>query len=134
MTDEGGHAAPAQGAATPARGNRLRPIGIVAGAVAALVVAAIGWEMLRPGYTPPAAPQSATAEPGIFRPTPAQLVGFKIEAVQLVGFRSERVTEGNIAIDDDLTTPVVSPYSGRVVRLTARLGDRVERGAPLFAV
>ena len=44
------------------------------------------------------------------------------------------VTEGNITIDDDLTTAVFSPYSGRVARLFARLGDRVEAGAPLFAV
>jgi cobalt-zinc-cadmium efflux system membrane fusion protein len=45
-----------------------------------------------------------------------------------------QVTEGNIAIDDDLTTPVFSPYSGRVSKLLAKLGDRVERGAPLIAV
>ncbi len=46
----------------------------------------------------------------------------------------ERVTEGNIAIDDDLTTPVFSPYSGRVIRLIAKLGDHVARGQPLMAV
>ena len=49
-------------------------------------------------------------------------------------FRPERVTEGNIAVDDDLTTPVFSPYSGRVIKLIAKLGDHVERGAPLMAV
>ena len=49
-------------------------------------------------------------------------------------FRPERLTEGNIAIDDDLTTPVFSPYSGRVIKLIAKLGDHVERGAPLMAV
>jgi cobalt-zinc-cadmium efflux system membrane fusion protein len=54
--------------------------------------------------------------------------------VRLATFRSERITEGNIALDDDRTTPVFSPYSGRVVRLIARLGDRVEPGAPLFAL
>jgi cobalt-zinc-cadmium efflux system membrane fusion protein len=40
----------------------------------------------------------------------------------------------NIAIDDELNTSVFSPYSGRVTRLIARLGDQVERGTPLFAV
>jgi cobalt-zinc-cadmium efflux system membrane fusion protein len=44
------------------------------------------------------------------------------------------VTEGSIAIDDDLTTPVFSPYSGRVIKLIAKLGDVVEPGAPLFAI
>jgi cobalt-zinc-cadmium efflux system membrane fusion protein len=125
MTEESRRAAPAQGGATPAQRNRVRPIGIAAGAVAALIISVIGWGLLHPGGSPKAAPEPAT-EPGIFRPTPAQLAGFKIEPVRLATFRSERMTEGNIAIDDDLTTAVFSPYSGRVVRLIARLGDRVE--------
>jgi Barrel-sandwich domain of CusB or HlyD membrane-fusion len=44
------------------------------------------------------------------------------------------VTEGNIAIDDDLTAPVFSHYSGRVIELIAKLGDHVEPGAPLFEI
>jgi membrane fusion protein, heavy metal efflux system len=71
---------------------------------------------------------------GTFRPTKEQWAGFKIEPVRLVTFRPEQVTEGNIAIDDDLTTPVFSPYSGRVIKLIAKLGDNVEPGAPLFAI
>jgi membrane fusion protein, heavy metal efflux system len=59
---------------------------------------------------------------------------FKIEPVRLVTFRPEQVTEGNIAIDDDLTTPVFSHYSGRVIKLIAKLGDHVEPGAPLFEI
>jgi len=71
---------------------------------------------------------------GTFRPTGEQWAGFKIEPVRLVSFRPEQVTEGNNAIDDDLTTPVFSPYSGRVIKLIAKLGDYVEPGAPLFAI
>lgn len=74
------------------------------------------------------------AGPGTFRPTKEQWAGLKSEPVQLVSFRPEQVTEGNIAIDDDLTTPVFSPYSGRVIKLIAKLGDHVEAGAPLFAI
>src|SRR6202171_1879305 len=74
------------------------------------------------------------AAPGTFRPTKEQWAGFKIEPVQLVSFRPEQVTEGSIAIDDDLTTPVFSPYSGRGIKLIAKLGDVVEAGAPLFAI
>jgi membrane fusion protein, heavy metal efflux system len=74
------------------------------------------------------------ATPGTFRPTKEQWAGFKIEPVRLVSFRPEQVTEGSIAIDDDLTTPVFSPYSGRVIKLIARLGDVVDPGAPLFAI
>jgi cobalt-zinc-cadmium efflux system membrane fusion protein len=54
--------------------------------------------------------------------------------VRQVAFRDERATDGRIAINDDTTTPVFSPYSGRVSRLIARPGDFVERGAPLFAI
>jgi membrane fusion protein, heavy metal efflux system len=76
----------------------------------------------------------ARSVPGTFIPTKEQWAGFKIEPVRLVSFRPEQVTEGSIAIDDDLTTPVFSPYSGRVIKLIAKLGDVVEPGAPLFAI
>ncbi len=92
------------------------------------------WRCSNSAGTQAAAPASIAAPPGTFRPTAAQLADLKIEAVRLVSFRSERYAEGTIALDDDLTTPVFSPYSGRVERLVARLGDRVARGAPLFAV
>jgi len=78
-----------------------------------------------------AAPQTPT---GSFQPTREQWAGIKVATVQATTFRPERLTEGNIAIDDDLTTPVFSPYSGRVIKLIAKLGDHVERGAPLMAV
>jgi cobalt-zinc-cadmium efflux system membrane fusion protein len=132
--DEGSQAAPARGGAAPAQRSRWRATGIVAASLALLVMLAIGWGFLRPGYSPPLPPGPAAAEPDFFRPTPAQLAGFEIEPVRPVSFRSERITEGSIAIDDDLTTAVFSPYSGRVARLVARLGDRVLPGAPLFAV
>ncbi len=127
-------AAPAQEAAASPQRRRLRLTAIVAGAAAALVMGVIGWGLLHPLGSRAAAPEPTKAEPGTFRPTPAQLAGFTIEPVRLVTFRSERVTDGNIALDNNLTTPVLSPYSGRVVRLIVRLGDQVERGAPLFAV
>jgi len=44
------------------------------------------------------------------------------------------MTEGKIANNDDATTPVFSPYSGRVTKLFVKAGDRVERGDPLLAV
>ena len=78
--------------------------------------------------------EAARPAPGTFKPTKEQWAGFKIEPVRLVSFRPEQVTEGSIAIDDDLTTPVFSPYSGRVVKLIAKLGDHVEQGAPLFEI
>jgi len=51
-----------------------------------------------------------------------------------MAFRPEEVTEGNIAVDDDLTTPVFSHYSGRVIKVIAMLGDVVKPGDPLFVI
>ncbi|HZQ01628.1 MAG TPA: efflux RND transporter periplasmic adaptor subunit [Reyranella sp.] len=71
---------------------------------------------------------------GAFRPTDNQWGSLKLVPVRQVAFRDERATDGKIAINDDTTTPVFSPYSGRVSRLIAKPGDYVERGAPLFAI
>jgi cobalt-zinc-cadmium efflux system membrane fusion protein len=72
--------------------------------------------------------------PGTFRPTDTQWESLKIAPVQLVSFRVEHTTEGKIANDDDTTTPVFSPYSGRVTKLYAKAGDNVTQGAPLLAL
>jgi cobalt-zinc-cadmium efflux system membrane fusion protein len=114
-------------------GSRRWQLAIAAGA--ALIVAlglAITPALLRPVADQTSEP--VRAKPGTFRPSAAQWAGLKIQPVQLVSFRPEQVTEGNIAIDDNLTTPVYSPFSGHVIRLIARLGDDVEPGAPLFEI
>lgn len=101
------------------------------------LLAAIGVFGVRLVVTPLAnQPEDAARQTqlGSFRPTREQWAGIKVATVQAMTFRPERLTEGNIAIDDDLTTPVFSPYSGRVIKLIAKLGDHVERGAPLMAV
>jgi membrane fusion protein, heavy metal efflux system len=72
--------------------------------------------------------------PGTFRPTDTQWESLKIAPVQLLSFRTEHTTEGKIANDDDTTTPVFSPYSGRVIKLYAKAGDSVTQGAPLLAL
>ena len=71
---------------------------------------------------------------GAFRPSESQWAGFRFAKVEPVAFREERATDGRIAINEDTTTPVFSPYSGRVSRLIAKPGEHVERGAPLFAI
>ena len=43
-------------------------------------------------------------------------------------------TEGKIATDDTHTTAVFSPYTGRITRVMAKVGDHVRAGQPLFAV
>jgi cobalt-zinc-cadmium efflux system membrane fusion protein len=51
-----------------------------------------------------------------------------------MAFHDEQAADGRIAADDDRTTPVFSPFTGRVTRVFARAGDVVRRGQPLFAV
>ena len=71
--------------------------------------------------------------PGVFRPTPAQWRDFDIRAVQPMSFQDEQDTDGKIATNDDRTTPVFSPYTGRVTRVFVQAGAVVSRGQPLFA-
>jgi cobalt-zinc-cadmium efflux system membrane fusion protein len=49
-------------------------------------------------------------------------------------FRAETVTEGKVAVDEDKSTPVFSPYAGRVMKLLVRPGDSVTQGQPLFVI
>ena len=58
----------------------------------------------------------------------------RIEEVHLREFRAERIAEGRIAYNEDRSTPVFSPYSGRVVRALARLGDEIRAGEPLLEI
>lgn len=94
-----------------------------------------GWMMLNtnPGNAlmRPAAPVETD---GAFRPSESQWAAFQFAKVEPIAFREERATDGRIAINEDTTTPVFSPYSGRVSRLIAKPGEHVERGQPLFAI
>ena len=91
---------------------------------------------------PAADPSKAKEEPDTtasgaavsFKPTPAQLASLKIVPVTLASFRAEHVTDGKIALNADRTTPVFSPYSGRVTQILAGLGEHVQQGQPLLAL
>lgn len=57
-----------------------------------------------------------------------------IETVATRQFYEEILTEGKISVDEYRSTPVFSPYPGRVVTIFARTGDRVQQGQKLFSV
>src|SRR3978361_616413 len=63
-----------------------------------------------------------------YTPTPSEWASLTIERVGESAFRAEHVTEGKIAVDEDRSTPVFSPYAGRVTKLLARPGGRVVVG------
>jgi cobalt-zinc-cadmium efflux system membrane fusion protein len=101
---------------------------------AALVIIIIGFVMhLATGSADTAAVREPVPD-GSFRPTKAQWDTLKIASVQTLPFVSELVTDGTVAYNDDTTTPVFSPYSGRVAKIFAKPGDVVARCAPLLAI
>lgn len=69
-----------------------------------------------------------------YTPSPAEWASLTIQPVTELAFRAEHVTEGKIAIDEDRSTPVFSPYAGRVTKVLARPGDTVAKGQPLFVI
>lgn len=105
-----------------------------------LIVVGIALFLLAGAYaihflTSTQAPQPARpAPPGTFLPTKSQWENLKIAPVQTMSFRSEQITDGAIAYNDDTTTPVFSPFSGQVTHVIAKLGDVVRKGDPLMTV
>ena len=104
----------------------------IAAVVALVIILAVwlGGKVFGPHEPAAAAP----SPPGTFRATPQQLKTFTVETVQTHAFVSEELTEGKIGVNGDRATPVISPYSGRVTRVIAGLGDTVKAGAPLATV
>src|SRR5574340_739122 len=86
------------------------------------------------GSSQPRAESAAATPPGTFRPTREQWAALQVQPVRMSPFRTEQLAEGNIALNDDTTTPVFSQYSGRVSKLFARTGDVVRAGTPLMSV
>ena len=71
---------------------------------------------------------------GTFAPTTAQWATFTIVPATQRVFRAEHVTEGKVAVNEDRSTLIFSPYSGRVTKLLVKPGDTVERGQSLFVI
>src|SRR4051794_15409287 len=118
---------------TRLRRNRLWLAG--GGVLAVAAVMGSVWVLNSGQGNAVARPEKALRDPdGGFRPSETQWASMRLAAVRQVAFRDERATDGKIAINEDTTTPVFSPYSGRVSKLIAKPGDHVERGQPLFAI
>src|SRR5215471_4460894 len=103
----------------------------IAGALAMLPKAGPGDELGKAGAHSPAKPGGKS---GVFYPTAAQWAALTVEPIQALRFRSELLTDGKIAVDETHSTPVFSPYSGRVTRIAAEPGDAVRAGQLLFAL
>jgi cobalt-zinc-cadmium efflux system membrane fusion protein len=111
-------------------GRQLRAIMIVA-----LIAAALLLLWLLVVRKPAAAAQTPRWTPaGQVQLSREQLASLGTATVRTVTFHDAVIADGQIAVDADTATQVFSPYSGRVVRVLAGIGDRVRRGAPLVTL
>ncbi|THD47955.1 MAG: efflux RND transporter periplasmic adaptor subunit [Bradyrhizobium sp.] len=76
----------------------------------------------------------AKAELPRYVPSAAEWASLTVEPVTERVFRAEHATEGKIAVNEDSSTPIFSPFAGRVTKLLVKPSDKVERGQPLFIV
>ena len=111
-------------------------------AVQAAVVVAVGGILLLVLVAAPAVLRAAGSRPeveapppppGTFRPTPEQWRGLSFAQVQPMGFADRVSTSGRIALDEDASVQVTPPFSGRVVSVPVKAGDRVAKGQVLLS-
>ena len=102
---------------------------LLGGALIVVLIAFVGGPAVlhllgRSEPAPAAAEAPPQAETAAFKPTDRQWATLKIETVRDRVFQPVAETDGRIALDDELVTPVFSPYSGRVSRLMAAPATR----------
>ncbi len=133
LLSDQGHPSPAVAEVRAPRRRRLLPW-LVAGAVV-LLAAGGAYVWPRDGQEAPAVAELGRPEapPAAgFRLSDAEMRSLRIEEVHVREFRAERMADGRIAYNEDRSTPVFSPYNGRVVRVLARLGDDISVGEALL--
>jgi membrane fusion protein, heavy metal efflux system len=88
------------------------------------------------GYGTPAQPalERPLSDADTVRVTPDQMHQLSIVKVVPYPFRLQKQAVGQIAFNEDASTVVLTPFSGRVTRVIGKLGEDVKRGAPLFEI
>jgi cobalt-zinc-cadmium efflux system membrane fusion protein len=113
--------------------SRPRQLYLVAG-IAGVALGVAGLVNLTASGRPKAAAAPPVPETGVFRPTSDQLKSLTVVPAEPRAFDQIETTSGRIEADGDKTTPVSSPFTGRVIEVLAEPGQRVTRKTPLFAV
>lgn len=83
---------------------------------------------------PPAADPVSKAPDGTFAATDPEWRTLRFAQAQAVTIGDRAASDGRIAVDDNLTTPVFSPFTGHVTSIAVHVGDRVSAGQVLFTV
>jgi membrane fusion protein, heavy metal efflux system len=113
----------------------LRRLAVIA-AIAAMagVAVFVAARMFVQHAVPSEASSQSKASLPRYVPTAAEWASLTVEPVTERVFRAEHVTEGKIAVNEESSTPIFSPYAGRVTKLLVKPSDTVEKGQPLFIV
>jgi membrane fusion protein, heavy metal efflux system len=110
----------------------------LAGAVAIAAVAGLGIFAATRMFVQRAVPSEASSQSKAslprYVPTATEWASLTVEPVTERVFRAEHVTEGKIAVNEESSTPIFSPYAGRVTKLLVKPSDTVEKGQALFIV
>jgi cobalt-zinc-cadmium efflux system membrane fusion protein len=81
---------------------------------------------------PPAQPP--VKDSSIVEVSADQLHQLTVVKAEPYSFRLQKQAIGQIAFNEDASTIVITPFSGRVTRVLAKLGDEVKRDDPLFEI
>ena len=81
-----------------------------------------------------AAAEDATKGADFVRVVADQMHQLEVVKVKPYGFLDQRLAIGQIAFNEDASTIVLTPFSGRVTRLIAKIGDQVRRGDSLLEI
>src|SRR5215471_10447527 len=97
-------------------------------AAVGIIIALASTRILSKASTPdPTGTEADTArDPGSVTIDPSQIQSIKLETAGSQTFRAEKIATGKIAFNEEVMTPVFSPYSGRVIRLLAKPGDVIK--------
>ena len=68
------------------------------------------------------------------RVVPDQMHQLQVVEVESRAFRTQRSAIGQIGYNEEASTIVLTPFSGRVIRLIAKLGDQVKKGDPMLEI
>ena len=96
--------------------------------LALLQAGCVGWLVAQ------AAAQPRPKNADTVQVTADQMHQLEIVKVEMCSFRLFKPAIGQIAFNEDASTIVLTPFSGRVTRLIAKIGDDVKRGEPLFEI
>ncbi len=112
-----------------------RPVAAATSSLVLVLIAAAGLPACQKAAAPPNAPPHARAvgESIEFPPGSPQLSALKVEIAVQSSAASLPLT-GRLTWDEDATTRVFPPFSGRILRLTAKPGARIRSNSVLAEI